>query len=194
MENLRDWKLKVMDRETVLLFLALLAVATQVGVLVGLGLWVSPKWRNVFIETIGPVGINGAAAVATVATVGSLYLSEVAHFTPCKFCWYQRIAMYPIAILLVIAAIRRDTSPRFSMQVLAGIGAIISSYHILIERFPQLESSSCDPNNPCSLKWVDKFGYVTIPVMAFTGFIAISLLLGASRRHEKRLFASPGGD
>ncbi len=186
--------MKVMDRETVILFLALLAVATQVGVLVGLGLLVSPKWRNVFIETIGPVGINGAATVATVAMVGSLYLSEVAHFTPCKLCWYQRIGMYPIAILLLIAVIRRDASPRFSMQVLAGIGAIISVYHILIERFPQLESSSCDPNNPCSLKWVDKFGYVTIPVMAFTGFISISLLLGAHRQHEKRLFASPGGD
>ena len=50
-------------------------------------------------------------------------------------------------------------------------------YHVVIERFPNLESSACDPNNPCSLKWVEKFGFVTIPTMALTAFVAIICLL-----------------
>ncbi len=183
-----------MDRDTVILFLALLTVATQISLVVGVVISASSRIRYLFVDTVGPVGMIGAACVAAVSMFGSLYLSEVAHFTPCKLCWYQRIAMYPIAITLVIAAIRRDRSPRFSMQVLAGIGAIISCYHILIENFPQLESSSCDPLNPCSLKWVEKFGYVTIPVMALTGFIAISLLLLAHAMSEKRQPPSPVGD
>jgi disulfide bond formation protein DsbB len=180
-----------MDRDTVILFLALLTVATQISVAVGLVISASPRIRYLLVDTVGPVGMVGGACVAAVSMIGSLYLSEVAHFTPCKLCWYQRIAMYPIAIVLVIAAIRRDRSPRFSMRVLAGIGAVISVYHILIENFPEWESSSCDPLNPCSLKWVDKFGYVTIPVMALTGFITISLLLVAHAMSEKRLLGSP---
>ena len=124
-------------------------------------------------------------------TLGSLYLSEVAHFTPCELCWYQRIAMYSLAVILVIAAARRDSGVRLYVTVLAGIGAAISCYHIVVERFPQLESSTCDPNNPCSLKWVDKFGYLTIPGMALTGFVAVIALLAAHHAHEQSVVTTP---
>jgi disulfide bond formation protein DsbB len=177
-----------MSRETVILFLALLTVATQVALVVGLALAASAKWRSELVASVGPIGLQGAAAVAMVAMLGSLYFSEVAHFLPCKLCWYQRIAMYPTAIVLVLAVLRRDSSIRPYVTALCGIGAVISTYHILVERFPNLESSTCDPSNPCSLKWVEKFGYLTIPVMALTGFIAVISLLAAHRTVER--FAS----
>ena len=112
---------------------------------------------------------------------GSLYFSDVAHFTRCRLCWYQRIAMYPLAVILPIAAARGDGFVRRYVAPLAGIGAVIASYHILVERFPSLETRACDPLNPCSLMWVKRLGYITIPTMALTGFAAILVLLSVRR-------------
>ncbi len=83
------------------------------------------------------------AIVAGVAMLGSLYMSEVAHLIPCTDCWYQRIAMYPIAIILGIAAYRNDAKIRVYVAPLAVIGGIISIYHYLIQWFPNLEGTSC---------------------------------------------------
>jgi disulfide bond formation protein DsbB len=97
----------------------------------------------------------------------------VAHFVPCRLCWYQRIAMYPLVPMLGLAALRADDSVRRYALVLAAIGAPISAWHILVERFPNLESGACDPANPCSLIWVNTFGYLTIPTMALSAFCLI---------------------
>ena len=119
-----------------------------------------------------------AFVVALVATLGSLYLSEVAHFVPCRLCWYQRIAMYPLPVLLGISWWKRDAGVRLYALPLALIGMAISTYHILIERFPSLEGGSvCEISNPCTIRWVERFGFITIPTMAFAGFALISGLL-----------------
>jgi disulfide bond formation protein DsbB len=115
--------------------------------------------------------------VAAIATGGSLFLSEVAGFVPCEMCWYQRICMYPLVPILAIAAARRDRAVRWYALPLAIIGAAISTWHILVERFPSLESGACDPANPCTIIWVEKLGYLTIPTMALSGFVVIGLLL-----------------
>ncbi len=168
--------------DTYTLFFALLAVALQIALgVVVLGSAVSRPFRRTVVGAIGPMSLWAGAAIATVCTFGSLYLSEIAKFTPCKFCWYQRIAMYPAALLLVLAAVRRDDAARRFVGPLVVLGAIVSSYHVLLERFPNLESGSCDPNNPCSLIWFEKFGYVTIPVMALTGFVGVIVALFVHR-------------
>ena len=181
-----------MSIDTVTLFFAMLAVALQVALVsVAFGFVVSASFRAAVIASIGPVALWAGAAIATVCTFGSLYLSEVAKFTPCKFCWYQRIAMYPAALILVLAAVRRDGAARRFVGPLAVVGAVVSSYHVLIERFPNLESGSCDPNNPCSLIWFEKFGYVTIPVMALTGFLGIVAVLLVHRAWERSTSVLP---
>jgi disulfide bond formation protein DsbB len=168
-----------MSTDTVVLFFALLTVLVHGCFVVGLVLWAKKSTRIALVRSVGPVAMILAAAITTTATLGSLYLSEVANFTPCVFCWYQRIAMYPAALLLVMGSLRRDVTIRPYVATLAVIGVGLSAYHVLLERFPSLESaSSCDPNNPCSLRWVDKFGYITIPAMALTAFTATLLLLG----------------
>ena len=119
--------------------------------------------------------------VSSIATGGSLFFSEIAGFIPCELCWYQRICMYPLVPLLGIAAWRHDHAIRPYAAVLASIGALIAGYHVLVERFPTLESSVCDPTNPCTIIWVRHFGYLTIPAMALSGFVLILTLLAIAR-------------
>jgi disulfide bond formation protein DsbB len=116
--------------------------------------------------------------VALVATLGSLFYSEVIGFPPCRLCWFQRIAMYPMAVVLLVGAIRREFQVKYYALPLALIGFAISVYHVFVQWFPALEGTSCDPNNPCSSKFVEVFGFVTIPFMAGAGFILIAVLLG----------------
>ncbi len=113
-----------------------------------------------------------AGAVAAAATLGSLYFSEVADFVPCKLCWYQRIAMYPLAVLLVMAAVRRDRSVLRYVRVIAAAGIAVSAYHTWIQWFPET-SNSCELDNPCTARWVDAFGWMEIPQMAGLSFLLI---------------------
>ena len=168
-----------MSTDTGTLFLALLAVASQVTIVGAAALGVASRPLLARARrALGAQALQLAFVVALVATVGSLWLSEGAHFVPCRLCWYQRIAMYPMAVVLGIAAVRRDVSVRVYALPVVAIGATISVWHMLIERFPSLEStSSCDPANPCSLIWVERFGYLTIPTMALTAFVLIATLL-----------------
>jgi disulfide bond formation protein DsbB len=124
-------------------------------------------------------GLALAALVASVATAGSLYLSEGGHLVPCRLCWYQRTMMYPLAVILIIAAFRRDWGIRPYAITLALIGAAVSTWHVLIEWHPSLESSSsCDPTNPCSaLPLPRSLGYLSIPTMAGTAFLFVAAVL-----------------
>ena len=170
-----------MTTDAVTLWFALLAIVAEGAAATILALHLTRR-RRLLEEHVGPSALALAFAVALVATLGSLYLSEVAHFPPCRLCWYQRIAMYPLVPVLGIAALRRDWAVRPYALALAGIGAVVSTYHLLVERFPSLESGSCDPLNPCSIRWVEHFGYLTIPAMALSGFVLILALLTTARR------------
>jgi disulfide bond formation protein DsbB len=128
-----------------------------------------------------------AFLVAATATAGSLYFSEVANFVPCRLCWYQRIAMYPLSLILLIAAIRRDRSVRWYVGPLAACGAVISTYHYLVEWHPSLEGSGvCELTTPCALIWFREFGFVTLAFMALSGFLAVLALVVPPTRLEAR--------
>ena len=126
-------------------------------------------------------GLFLAWSVAIVSTLGSLFYSEIAGFTPCKLCWYQRIAMYPLVPILGIAAWKRDPGVwRYAVPV-ATIGAAISIYHYQLERFPTQASVSCSAEAPCTVVWIWKFHFVSIPFMALSGFMLIIALLLVAR-------------
>lgn len=118
-----------------------------------------------------------AWTVALVCTVGSLVYSEVLHFVPCRLCWFQRIAMYPLAVILLVGAIRREAVVKFYALPLALIGLAVSIYHNVVQFFPSLEGGSCDPLNPCSARSISVFGFMDLPFMAGAGFIVIAVLL-----------------
>lgn len=178
-----------MTVETMTLFFALLAVTAQVLVLAALVVGLGSEWSETLDRAwtatrnaIGPQAMGLAAAVAFTCTAGSLYLSEVAHFLPCRLCWLQRFAMYPLGPILAVSAVMGWYRVRRYAIGLALAGACVSVYHLLIERYPTLEgSTSCDPNNPCSIIWVKRFGYLTIPGMALSGFALIITLLVIAR-------------
>src|SRR5687768_16737452 len=126
-----------MTSDTVILFLSLLALFVQAGLVATLVVLVLPKAANVrrhLLEALGESAEVPAFAIAIVATVGSLYLSEGAHFLPCALCWYQRMAMYPSAVLLIVALVRRRVDVNVYAIPLATMGALISAYHMLVER------------------------------------------------------------
>jgi disulfide bond formation protein DsbB len=124
-----------------------------------------------------------ATLIAFGATAGSLFFSEVANYTPCVLCWYQRIAMYPLVIICGVAAWRRDAHVFKTVLPLGAIGAGISIWHIMIERRPAL-GGMCDPAAPCALKWINEFGFLTMPTMALIAFVAIMLLTVAARQNH----------
>ena len=181
-----------MTVDTVSQFLALLAVvaelATVIAVALALGGRFSPALRRLreqAVAAVSPSALSLAAVVAAVCMSGSLYFSEVANYPPCKLCWYQRYAMYPLVPILAVAAWKGFTRVRPFAIGMAAVGSMISTYHILIERGIVTESTSCDPTNPCTLVWVKRFGYLTIPTMALSGFLLIITLLFISRAGDR---------
>jgi len=117
---------------------------------------------------------------AFAATSGSLYYSEILKYTPCELCWYQRILMYPLVLLLAIAWYRKNY--RFGVYVvpMAIIGALFSAYHYMIQRIDaigQLASCGAVGEASCTVPYTFQFGYITIPMMAFTAFVWIAILM-----------------
>lgn len=184
-------------------FFALLTVLADAFVVASVVLLVAGR-RSVRARTamaaarsfFGGHGLAWAAAVALTATLGSLYLSEVANFVPCKLCWYQRIAMYPLVPILGVAAVKKDPGVIRYAAPLAAIGAAISVYHYTIERFPSLSSSaSCDPVAPCTTVWIWQLHFISIPFMALSGFAAIvALLLWAQPASAPKEASTDGND
>jgi disulfide bond formation protein DsbB len=121
-----------------------------------------------------------AFIVSAIATGGSLFFSEIAHFIPCELCWYQRICMYPLSIITLLAAIRGDFRAARYLLPLPAVGACISVYHLLVENGVVGESTTCLVSAPggCATKWINEFGYMTIPTLALTGFVLLIQLLG----------------
>jgi disulfide bond formation protein DsbB len=119
----------------------------------------------------------GAFVVASIATGGSLFFSQIAHFTPCEFCWFQRVLMYPLSILTLFIAGRGDNRAARYLLPLPIVGAGTSIYHMLIERGVIAEPKLCNAQGGCATNWLagEGFGYMTIPTLALTAFL---LLIG----------------
>ncbi|MFC3040673.1 disulfide oxidoreductase [Virgibacillus xinjiangensis] len=112
--------------------------------------------------------------ISVVATAGSLFYSEVMGYTPCMLCWVQRIFMYPLILIYGTAIWKRDTMIALPGLMLSGIGMLVSIYHYLVQNLPALQEAGegCGPV-ACNLKYVNYFGFVTIPFLAGTAFILI---------------------
>ena len=172
-----------MSFETMRTFFALAALLANVLVIVIVVAGIAGRGRKRSgLAVLAGAELWLAAGVAVIATLGSLYLSEVVHLVPCKLCWYQRIAMYPLAVILPMAAFRQDARARLYVVVLAGAGGAISVYHRLIQAYPSLDTGSCSVTGPsCSAPLIKMYGFVTIPYMAMSAFALILALMWAHR-------------
>lgn len=127
---------------------------------------------------------------ALIATLGSLYFSEVMHFIPCTLCWYQRIFMYPLAIMLGIAVYRNDLDIYKYVLPLSVIGMLVSGYHTLLQKLPFLQRfEMCTSGVPCSKDYINWLGFITIPILAFIAFtiITISMVIVARSQKEETI-------
>jgi disulfide bond formation protein DsbB len=123
-----------------------------------------------------------AFVVSTVATLGSLFFSEIADYVPCELCWIQRIFMYPLALVTLPMALARDNRAARYLLPLPLLGAGFAVYHLLVENGVVEQSQACLVSAPggCATKWIDEFGYITIPTLALTAFLLVFPLLLAA--------------
>jgi len=114
--------------------------------------------------------------VSIVATISSLSFSMFNHWVPCSLCWYQRIFMYPIVFLLGIMLYKNKIKDLIYVLPLSLIGMCISFYHILVQKVPYFKETviQCGPV-PCTGDYLNLFGWVTIPMLAFIAFIIITI-------------------
>lgn len=134
------------------------------------------SWYFIFIAWI----------VALVAMLGSLFFSIIMEFVPCTLCWYQRIAMYPLVITILIDLL---LFPKINLKYsfpLIVVGLFFSVYHNLIhyDIIPQ-SVSPCVSGVPCSTKYIDIFGFITIPMLSLFAFVIIGISLSLANLNMK---------
>jgi disulfide bond formation protein DsbB len=118
-----------------------------------------------------------ALAVALTAMLGSLYFSEVRGYLPCNLCWYQRILMYPLVVVLTVGLLRQDINLPYYVLPLSLFGQGIATYHYLLEKTNIFAApTTCQEGIPCTTPWINWMGFITIPFLAMSAFFLITVL------------------
>lgn len=134
----------------------------------------------------------GVFGVALMATVSSLVASEVFSLPPCDLCWYQRVFMYPIVVIVGVSILRRDSSWPVTTIVLSGIGWLIALYHSLLQwGIIPSTLAPCTNGVSCASSEIDPLlGFITIPflsLLSFTAVIALSVLFFKGSQNDQRI-------
>ncbi|HWT01973.1 MAG TPA: disulfide bond formation protein B [Pyrinomonadaceae bacterium] len=130
-----------------------------------------------------PVGVRDCLAylawvITLLATVGSLFFSEVMGLPPCVLCWYQRVAMYPLVLIIATGIVRRDARMRAYALPLCLAGLAVAVYHNLLYYGVIPESlTPCSEGASCSERQIEWLGFVTIPLMGLASFVVVALCL-----------------
>lgn len=160
--------------ESVHLLLASLTVVGQVLLVLGLG-WLVMAKKQVKLKNFNHYILLAVYAVSLISTLGSLFYSDVAGYTPCKLCWYQRIMMYPQALMYLVALAQKDMRIGIYGVVLSVVGWLLAGYHYLLQVgiVPTTNCSTVGFSVSCSERFSTTWGYITIPMMAWTAFSLI---------------------
>lgn len=180
--------------DPITLLFGLLSLLALGGVAVLSVMLARPSWRVIAVREFGGYAMPAAAIVAAGAMLGSLYMSEVAGFVPCRLCWAQRGFMYPLAAFLIVAAVGRwDWAPWIGLPVAIGGGAVALFHYAEQQAWIGGSEGFCDAASPCTDIWVEHFGFVSIPFMSMSGFVLITTLmwLRFATRGGQRTVADP---
>lgn len=124
--------------------------------------------------------------LALLSAAGSLFFSEVMDLPPCVLCWYQRIAMYPLVLIIGIGIITNDARWKIYALPLAAIGLALAVYHNLVYYGIIPESlTPCTQGVSCSERQIEWFGFVTIPLMGLVSFMVILLMIFAYKPRKE---------
>lgn len=128
-----------------------------------------------------------AWGIALFSTLASLFFSEILKFPPCSLCWYQRILMYPLVLILPIGILSQDKNISKYLVSLAAIGILIAGYHTLIYHNIITEAFTlCTAELSCKTKQFELFNLISIPVMSLLSFVALFGLGFKEIKDEKR--------
>ena len=122
--------------------------------------------------------IYAAWVLALVAALVSLFFSEVMKLPPCTLCWYQRICLYPLVVMLPTGVVLRDSRVVLYALPLVIVGFVVAVYHNLLYYgvIPQA-LSACTAGVPCTTRQINWFGFVGIPLLGLLGFAALLVIL-----------------
>lgn len=125
--------------------------------------------------------------LVTGATLGSLFLSEIMELPPCSLCWYQRIFMFPLVIILLVGLFPVDVKVvRYALPLALG-GSVVALYHTLLQVGIIPESAApCRQGVSCSNAYLDLFGFVSIPMLSLLAFSTVAVLLVVLKRSLSR--------
>lgn len=125
--------------------------------------------------------------VAAAATLGALFLSEVMHIPPCVLCWYQRIFMFPLALILPMGLFPFDPRVvRYALPLAIG-GWLVAFFHVLVVAGVIPESlQPCTQGVPCAEIQILWLGFLTIPLLSLAAFTVILALLAAAHFRSPR--------
>lgn len=127
-----------------------------------------------------------AWVIALLATVGSLFFSEVMELPPCVLCWYQRVAIYPLVLIIGTGIIMRDSRMRYYALPLCLAGLAVSVYHNLLYYGAIPESlTPCTQGVPCTDRQIEWLGFITIPLMGLGAFVGLTLCLLFYKREQE---------
>lgn len=147
--------------------------------MLALGLWLI---LGRLIPGLIPQGIRRLVTSNTLAlvlllslgsVVGSLVYSDVIGYAPCSLCWLQRICMYPLALIAIVGLKYKDQTARRYILPLVTIGVLIASYHLVLTYMPTANIPCPAGSVSCALRFVNTFGFVTIPLMSFSFFLGL---------------------
>lgn len=159
--------------------IALGIIALQVGILITIVAWIS---KAPLAQTIARHSTLILRVVFVASVLGSLVYSEIYKFAPCILCWYQRLAIFPTALLLFTSSLSKSALLRLQVLVFSSIGFAIALFHRYIELFPSAGTGVCGTDGiSCNTLYVMQFGYITIPMMSLTVLgagILLALLAG----------------
>lgn len=124
--------------------------------------------------------------ISLAAVFGSLFFSEVLNFPPCLLCWYQRIFMYPLAIILTVGILRKDRGIYWYILPLSLAGLAISFYHnLLYYKIIPDSLVPCGLGVSCTTKFIEWFGFITIPFLSFAAFLMITILMLVYKKNKQ---------
>lgn len=128
-----------------------------------------------------------AWAASVIAMFGSLYFSEIKQYEPCHLCWYQRILMYPLVLILGLAVVKKDYRTMYYSRWMASVGALLSAYHYSLQKVPFMtENAPSCGRIPCTAQYINWLGFISIPLLAFTAFVIIIVCSTLVLRQLKR--------
>lgn len=170
---------------------SLVVIAQILAVLYIVGLILRRKNpTSPFVKTLGDNGFKIAFLAALISTCGSLFYSDVLGYEPCKLCWFQRIFMYPQVLLLGMALWRKEWNIYLYSIVMSVIGGLIAINHYILQTTGTsvLPCSAVGYSVSCSKLFVMHLGYITIPLMASTAFVlmTLSMILWKKTREESK--------